>query len=240
MIKDKRVLAVVPARSGSKGLPGKNVREFCGKPLLNWSIEHGKSCSYIDKVFVSTDSSEIASIAVKSGVCVPILRPANLSGDNASSINVLLHVIDYLKNIGENYDIIVMLEPTSPLRDISDISGALELLVEKNNVESVVGVARAEGSHPSFLFTRKNDFITPMLGRQPNGLRRQDVNEEYYYLEGSIYVSYIKSLKENCGFYSPFTAPWIVERYKSIEIDELSDFIAAEALMKAKLSGEIK
>ncbi len=240
MINAKRVLAVIPARGGSKGLPGKNIREFCGKPLISWTIEQGMACNYIDKVLVSTDSEEIASIAVQSGASVPFFRPPALANDTASSLDVLLHAVDYLSSVGESYDFIVMLEPTSPLRDVSDITGALELLFEKVGVESVVGVTKAEGSHPSFLFTVQEGLMCPMSGTQPTGLRRQDLKEDFYYLEGSIYVSSIESLKKNKGFYHAATAPWIVDRYKAIEIDELCDFIAAEALMKAKLEGVLK
>lgn len=240
MIKEKKVLAIIPARGGSKGLPGKNIRDMCGKPLIAWSISQGLSSQYVDKVLVSTDSKEIATVAQHYGASVPFLRPDLLAGDNASSIDAILHAVDYLASQGEAYDYVLLLEPTSPLRDASDISGALELLLNSERVESVVGVTKAEGSHPSFLFSIQNGFVSPMLGLLPTGLRRQDLHEEYYYLEGSVYASSVDSLRNNKSFYHAATAPWIVERYKSIEIDELCDFIAAEALMKAKLEGTLK
>jgi len=240
MIIGKRVLAVIPARGGSKGLPGKNIREFCGRPLVAWSIGQGTACVYVDTVLVSTDSEEIANIAKQYGARVPFLRPATLAGDTASSIDVLLHAIDYLSGIGESYDFVVLLEPTSPLRDVSDIAGALELLVACNNSESVVGVAKVDVSHPAFLLTVQDGLLRPMLGSQPTGLRRQDLKDEFYYLEGTIYVSSVASLRKHMSFYHAATMPWIVDRYKAIEIDELSDFIAVEALMKAKLEGTIR
>jgi len=242
MIKGKRVLAIIPARGGSKGLPGKNIRDLCGKPLIAWSIEQGLACEYVDTVLVSTDSEEIATIAVQHGATVPFLRPAALAEDAASSIDVLLHAVDYLASIGESYDYVVLLEPTSPLRDVSDIAGALELLMGMGSgySESVVGVAKVEASHPSFLFVVQDGLLRPMSGSQPTGLRRQDLKEDFYYLEGSIYVSSVASLRRYKSFYHAATAPWVVDRYKAIEIDELSDFIAAEALMKAKLEGILK
>lgn len=240
MIDGKRVLAIIPARSGSKGLPGKNVRDLCGKPLIAWSIEQGLACEYIDTVLVSTDGEEIAAIAAQCGARVPFLRPAVLAGDAASSIDVLLHAIDYLEGLGEIYDYIVLLEPTSPLRDVLDISEALELLIGSEGVESVVGVTKAEASHPSFLFVVQDGLLRPMSGSQPTGLRRQDIKEDYYYLEGSVYASSVASLRENKSFYHAATAPWIVDRYKAFEIDELLDFIVVQAVMKAKLEGVLK
>jgi N-acylneuraminate cytidylyltransferase/CMP-N,N'-diacetyllegionaminic acid synthase len=240
MINDKRVLAIVPARRGSKGLPGKNVRELCGKPLLVWSISQALACTYVDTVVVSTDSEEIAAIATQHGARVPFLRPADLAGDAATSIDVVLHAVDHLARFGDVYEYVVLLEPTSPLRDTEDIAGALELLVGNSGSESVVGVARAEGSHPSFLLAVRDGLLRPLFGPQPTGLRRQDLADDCYYPEGSIYVSSMAHLRATKSFYHAATAPWIVERYKAIEIDELSDFIAVEALMKAKLEGILK
>jgi CMP-N,N'-diacetyllegionaminic acid synthase len=236
MIHNKRVLSVIPARSGSRGLPGKNIRDLCGKPLIAWSIQQGFACNYVDTVLVSTDSDEIAAVAVRHGARVPYLRPATLAGDTASSIDVLLHAVDYLMSIGESYDYIVLLEPTSPLRDVSDISGALELL-ETNHPKSVVSVAKVEASHPSFLFVLRDGLLCPWSGAQPTGLRRQELRGNIYYVEGSVYVSSVEALQDTKSFYHAATAPWVVDRYKAIEIDTLSDFIVAEALMKAKLEG---
>lgn len=240
MIAGKKVLAVIPARGGSKGLPGKNVRIMCGKPLIAWSISQGLASQYIDKVLVTTDSQEIATVAEQHGASVPFLRPNLLAGDSASSIDVVLHATEYMKSIGEFYDFVVLLEPTSPLRSVSDISGALELLVYSEIAESVVGVVKVECSHPSFLYSIKNELLQPMLGSQPIGLRRQDLQGEYFCLEGSVYASSVESLSKKRSFYHAATAPWIVDRYKSIEIDELCDFIAVEALMKAKIEGVLK
>lgn len=239
MIKGKSVLAIIPARDGSKGLPGKNILPMCGKPLIAWSILQGLESQYIDEVLVTTDSKKILDIAKQFGANAPFIRPKPLADDDATSIEVLLHGIDYLAKAGRTYDFLVLLEPTSPLRDVSDIDGAIELLTNNELAESVVGVAKVEGAHPSFLFTIQNDLLTPFKNGDPNGLRRQDLRDDYYYLEGSIYVSSIATLKERRGFYHAGTMPWVVERYKAIEIDELCDFIATEALMHAKLNHDL-
>lgn len=240
MIGGKSVLAIIPARGGSKGLPGKNIRPMCGKPLIGWSIFQGLESQYIDEVLVTTDSQEILDIAKQFGANAPFIRPKPLADDDATSIDVLLHAVDYLTKAGRVYDYLVLLEPTSPLRDVSDIDGAIELLINNELAESVVGVTKVEGAHPSFLFTIQNELLRPMLGMEPNGLRRQDLKDDYYYLEGSIYVSSVTALIERRGFYHADAFPWVVDRYKAIEIDELCDFIAAEALMQAKIQGVLK
>ena len=187
MIGGKSVLAIIPARGGSKGLPGKNIRSMCGKPLIGWSILQGLESQYIDEVLVTTDSQEILDIAKKCGANAPFIRPKSLADDDASSIDVLIHAVDYLSEAGRIYDYLVLLESTSPLRDVSDIDGAIELLMNNELSESVVGVTKVEGAHPSFLFTIQNELLKPILGIEPNGLRRQDLKDDYYCLEGSIY-----------------------------------------------------
>jgi N-acylneuraminate cytidylyltransferase/CMP-N,N'-diacetyllegionaminic acid synthase len=238
MIDGMKVLAIIPARGGSKGLPGKNIRPLCGKPLIAWSITQGLESKYIDRVLVSSDSEAIIDIAKQFGADAPFVRPAELATDESTTYDAIQHVLTYLKcEENEEYDFVVLLEPTSPLRDVSDIDGALELLNNNKFSESLVGVAAAESFHPSFLFTIQNEILSPMLSTQPTGLRRQDINNQFFYLEGSIYISNVEALRRNRRFYHSKTIPWIVSRYKSIEVDELSDFISTEALMKAKLDG---
>ncbi len=237
MIENKSVLAIIPARGGSKGLPEKNIREFCGKPLIAWTIEQALASQYVDRVLVTTDSLKIADISLKYGAIVPFIRPKNLATDTATSIDVIVHLIEYEAMCGRTYDYMVLLEPTSPLRDVSDIDGSIEMLVNSKVARSVVGVSKAECSHPAFLFSVEDGLMNPMLDSGTSVLRRQDLTQHYYFLEGSVYVTEISVLLKRRSFYHRQTAPWVVERYKSLEIDELSDFIAAEALMKAKIDG---
>jgi CMP-N-acetylneuraminic acid synthetase len=116
MINGKRVLAVVPARGGSKGLPGKNIRMICGKPLIDWTIQAALKSRFIDELIVSTDSPEIADIAAKAGASVPFLRPAGLATDTSPTIDVVEHVLEHFRAASESFDYLVLLEPTSPLR----------------------------------------------------------------------------------------------------------------------------
>lgn len=233
MIAGKKVLAIVPARAGSKGLPGKNVRPFRGKPLLQWSVEHGLSSRCVDKIVVSTDSEEFADVARKCGAAVPFLRPEFLASDTATSVDVILHAVDFLEERGEFFDILTLLEPTSPLRAPEDIDNALELLLSESEAESVVSVSRTEAHHPAFLMQMMGDkFLKPYLS-DFKVIRRQEITP-LYFLDGTVYVSRIEALRRRRSFYHERTLGYEVPKYKSFEVDDLDDFIICEALHRVK------
>lgn len=233
MIEGPKVLGLVVARGGSKGLPGKNVRDLCGKPLIGWTIDVARAARCLDAVVVSTDDKTIAEVASRHGAEVPFIRPAALASDTASSVDVVVHAIDFLAAAGRTFDIIVLLEPTSPLREPGDIDGAVARLV-KSGAGSIVSVCRAEVTHPAFMYRLgAGAHLTPFLDRQPNGLRRQEL-EPVYYLEGTIYASHVTVLKERRSFYHDDTIAYEVPKWKSIEIDDLDDFLMAEAIAKHK------
>ncbi len=233
MIEGKKVLALVPARAGSRGLPGKNIRPFCGKPLLLWSVEHGLASSYVDNVVVSTDSREFAEIAKKGGAEVPFFRPEYLASDTAASIDVMLHAVDFLEARGDLYDILVLLEPTSPLRKPEDIDKALEALCSHPHAESIVAISLTEGQHPVFLMHKmQNDFLQSYKA-DFRALRRQEI-PPLYFLTGTVYASFIDSLRRNRGFCHDKTLGYEVPKNQSFEIDDADDFIICEALLKAR------
>jgi CMP-N,N'-diacetyllegionaminic acid synthase len=236
LINEQSVLALITARGGSKGLPGKNIRSLMGKPLIAWSIEQAKACRYVDRVVVSTDDKDIAKIAKEYGAETPFLRPANLSIDTASTIDTVIHAINFIENQGDSFDFIILLEPTSPLRDVEDIEKALEKLNDRSGAESIVGVAQALSMHPSFLVRIINGTLKPFQGQWIASPRRQDLDEVYFF-EGSLYISYCSSIKKRKSFYHDATLPYIMPKYKSYEIDEIDDFIIIEALLAAKKGG---
>ncbi|MGE5490533.1 MAG: cytidylyltransferase domain-containing protein [Actinomycetota bacterium] len=236
MIDGKRVLGLIPARGGSKGLPGKNIRPLCGKPLIAWSIEQGRASACVDAVVVSTDSQEIADVARTYGAEVPFLRPAHLAADTSPTIDAVIHALDFLAAEGREFDIVALLETTSPLRDVSDIDEAVAALVSTPGAESIVGVAQVEGAHPDFLTTMDRGFLRPYRQVGMVAKRRQEL-EALFYPEGTIYVSYAESLRRRRSFYHEATLGHVGDRYKAFEIDELCDAIAVEALLAAKLKG---
>ncbi len=237
MIEKKKILAIIPARGGSKGLPGKNIKPLLGKPLIAWTIEQAKQSKYIDEIFVSTESSEIAKISDTFGVHVPILRPDKLAEDGSKSIDVIEHVIEYFGTNTMFFDLVVLLEPTSPLRESQDIDNAILRLINTKDAESIVGVCKSESAHPSFSVIIENGFIKP-YEKDYNTLRRQEIKDIYFF-EGSLYLSYTASLKQRRTFYHEKTIPYIVPKWKSYEVDDLIDWIIIEALLTARINRKI-
>ncbi len=234
MINNKKIIAVIPARKGSKGLKGKNIKELCGKPLIAWSIEAALSSKYLDEIVVSTDDKATIDIANKYGASAPFLRPEYLSSDVATTFDVLKPTINFYNNeLNKEFDYIVLLEPTSPLRDFSDIDNAVERLIY-SDASSIVGISKTEDQNPVFLVNKdKDDFISGYVSKDMPSLRRQDVKDIYFF-DGSIYISELKSLLDRETFYHNNTIGFEMPKYKSLEVDDIYDFIMVEAIMKYK------
>jgi len=233
------VLGLIPARGGSKGLPRKNILPLLGKPLIAWTVEEGRASRYVDRLVVSTDDTDIAEAARKAGAEVPFMRPSRLANDTASSMDVIDHALAELQNKPDRYDYLLLLEPTSPLREPSDIDICIERLIAHTVAKSIVSVAALESSHPDFNMTI--DSETECLRKtQPvdftKSVRRQDLKDIYFF-EGSVYLSEIDTLLKERTFYHDRTLAHIVPRWKSLEIDEIQDLICAEALLKARKEG---
>lgn len=237
MIHGKKILGLIPARGGSRGLPGKNIKKLCGKPVIAWTILAAQGSRYLDDLVFSTDSPEIAKVARRWGVEVPFLRPGELAQDDTESSAVLIHALDFLEAEGRKYDYVILLEPTSPLRETSDIDRGMEVLDEfHDRADSIVSVCRVEAAHPVF-DVRINDqgllqTYLPQDDFQP--LRRQDI-EELYFFEGTIYISKTDAYREKKTFYHQRTLPYIVPKEKSLELDDRMDFICIEALLRNRL-----
>lgn len=233
MIDAKRVLAIVPARSGSKGLPGKNIRLLGGKPLLAWPIVAATAASSVDRVIISTDDPKFAEIAVAHGAEAPFLRPAELANDNAPSIGYILHALDTLETAGDAFDYVVVLEPTSPLTESVDIDAALaQLHAARDRADAIVGVQRMETVHPAFCVKRDDDgVITPFGGASFDNLpRRQDL-EPVYALDGSLYISDVAAIRERRAFCHERCLGFVTARHQALEVDDLVDFLCIEAVM---------
>ncbi len=234
MINGKKILAIIPARSGSKGLPGKNIKDLCGKPLIAWSIEQALGCSLIDKLVISTDDDRIAEVAKRYGAEVPFIRPAELASDTASTIDVILHVADWFEKY-ENYQpaYILLLQPTSPLRIVEDIGGAIKNL-KNEDARAVVSLCETD-HHPWW------SNILPENGNMKNFLRpdilnkrRQDLSV-FYRLNGAIYLAETVYLRECNGFLGPNTCAYKMPKNRSIDIDSAMDFKLAALLMEVDL-----
>lgn len=229
-----KVLAIIPARGGSKGLPGKNIRPLCGKPLIGWTIEQAKASRYITDIFVSTDSQEIADVAKQFGVDVPELRPAELASDTAPSSGFVVYTIEKLRAQGKEYDYIILLEPTSPLREVEDIDRSIEILSAHPEADSIVGVCRAECAHPAFMVRcSEQGVLIPYQGDMQT-IRRQEIGEVYYF-EGTVYVTCPEAYLQKQTFYHDKTLPYIVPKSRAFEVDDLEDWFIIESILKNKL-----
>lgn len=226
MINGRSVLAIIPARGGSKGLSKKNILPLKNKPLIVWTIEAGLSSKYIDRLVLSSEDAEIIAIAKIFGCEVPFVRPEELAQDNTPSIDVILHCLEQLK---EKYDFIMLLQPTSPLRLAQDIDACLELCV-KNNAASCVSVAESE-KNPFLMYQLdNNDCLVPLLKNEHHYTRRQDM-PIFFTPNGAIYLAERSFLLKESTFFAPNTLAYRMPRIRSIDIDTALDLSLAEFFM---------
>ncbi len=224
------VLGLIPARGGSKGIPRKNIVDVGGKPLIAWTIEAARAADGLERVVVSTDDEEIASVARQYGAEVPFLRPAGLAKDDSASMDVVLHAMNWLES-EEDYsaDYLMLLQPTSPLRKKADIEGAIRL-AEENEAKSVVSLCLC-GKHPYwtravdaegriFLFLQDGQSIT----------RRQDLPEAYN-LNGAIFLARWEVLAEKKSWDTDATYAWVMNKERSLDIDELLELHIADLIL---------
>ena len=230
MYTNKTFLAIIPARGGSKRLPRKNILDLCGKPLIAYTIEAALKSKYIDKVIVSSDDEEILNISKKIGADI-IKRPIDLANDTATTFDAIKHTIENV----EKYDYIVLLQPTSPLRNEKHIDEAMELL-EKKKADAIVSVCEMEHSPLWSNTLPKDGNMNNFLKDEILNKRSQDL-EKYYRLNGAIYICKTDKLLENKSFFLKDNIfAYIMDREYSIDIDEEIDFKIAEVLMKNKIS----
>ena len=224
-----RTVAVIPARAGSKRLPGKNVRPFMGKPLINWSVEFALSYPSFDRVLVSTDSPEIADLARQAGVDVPWLRPADIAGDAAKVVDAALHALRTEREAGREYDLLALLQPTTPFRRARRWQAAYALL-EERDCDAVVGV-RPAATHPLLCFDWSNPpVLKPILDVRNESLRSQDLPPAVA-IAGNLYLVRTKVLERERTFFPGNIAGVLCDDpVEAIDIDAEVDWVVAEAL----------
>lgn len=225
MINDKNILIVIPARGQSKRLPKKNIRKLAGKPLIEYTIECARALLDDDKICVSTDDPEIISIVERTGLKVPFKRPAHLASDTASSNDVLLHAVEFYEQAGKSIDILLLLQPTSPLRKAQHVAKALELYTE--DLDMVVSV---RNSHANNLLCSETQ--EGFLERSKCLSGTEDTEPKVYYeYNGAIYVINVKALKEKSMSGMTRVRKYLMDKLSSIDIDDEADFAMAESLL---------
>lgn len=221
-----KTISIIPARGGSKGVPRKNIKLFAGKPLIAHTIEEALKSKYLDTVIVSTEDQEVENISKEYGAKV-VKRPNILAKDNSPTIDAIFHVLEFLKIQNEEQTVVVLLQPTSPLRNFQDIDNAINLFLT-NECESVISVCESE--HPPYwAYKIDHNYLNPILDSRYLKMRRQDLPKSYM-PNGAIYVSAVKFLQEYRNFNSSKTLPYIMPSIRSIDIDNILDFNFAEFL----------
>lgn len=220
MIGERRVLAVIPARGGSKGLPGKNILPVNGRPLLAWTVDAARASRHIDRYILSSDDPAIIDAARSLGCEAPFQRPAALATDTATSIDVVLHALDAVGG----YDVVVLLQPTSPLRTAEDIDAACERFAA-SGAPSCVTVCEAQQSPYWMYRVGESAVLEPFAAVPPGVTRRQDL-PRVYALNGAVYVADATWLRASRSFLGPQTVAQVMPIERSIDIDTPADFKA--------------
>ena len=223
-----KVLGVIPARGGSKGVPGKNIRILHGMPLICYSVREATSSS-LERTIVTTDSLEIADLAKSCGGDVPFMRPSALAADDTPTLPVILHALDELK---ETFDAVMVLQPTSPLRTAADIDMAISLLAGDYSADSVISVVKVSDHHPARMkILRDGVLYDPPFVENVEGLRRQDL-PEYYLRNGAIYLTRTEVLRQQRSFKGSRCLGYLMPDERSVNIDSELDFLLAEAILR--------
>ena len=219
-----KVLAIIPARGGSKGIHRKNIKSFNGQPLISWTIRTALKCPLIDKTIVSTDDHEIADISKSYGANVPFMRPNELSQDSTPGIEPVLHAIEQLPQ----YDWVLLLQPTSPLRTADDICGIINLVKDKK-ASSAVSVSETI-NHPYWTYSLDDGKLISFCNNETK-LLRQDLPPAYN-LNGALYFASRNFLKTKKTFKDESTLAYVMPRHRSVDIDDIDDWDFAEFLIK--------
>lgn len=225
-----RVLGLIPARGGSKGLPRKNVRRLCGKPLLQYTVDVGLAVAGLARLVVSTEDDEIAQVARLAGAEVPFRRPAELAQDDTPMLPVVQHALRTLKERGDRFDAVCLLQPTNPFREVADVEGCLQLLVASgaDTVVTVLPVPSEFNPHWVY-FADASGTLRLSTGAASPISRRQDLPPAFH-REGSVYVTRTAVI-ERGSLYGDRMVGYVIQRARVVNIDSMQDWQAAERLL---------
>lgn len=219
-----RVLAIIPARGGSKGVPHKNIIPICGKPLIGYTIEpalEALKLGVIDKLIVSTDDEEIATASKSLGAEVPFMRPDYLSSDTAKSVDVMIHAVDFYKEQGIDYDTVLLLQPTAPLRSVEDIVDSLKLF-ERQGTTSLISCYKEEYISDAVTYYKEENLAIALNPNHNKGIRRQEEKEKFV-RNGAIYITTVKQMKDNHRVFDDVPAMYVMPKERSVNIDTIDD-----------------
>lgn len=227
MYQGQSILALIPARGGSKGIPGKNIKEFNGHPLIAYTVAAARGSRYVDTVVATTDSPEIASVAKAYGAEAPFLRPPELAQDESKTIDAVMHAVDAMDSLDRAHDIVVLLQPTSPLRRSKEIDEAIETFFSHGRL----GLASVSEASENPVLTRRIDksgVMHPILS-VPSTIRRQDM-PKFWHVDGAVYINRTDELTPETSLNDNPIA-YVMPSLRSSDIDDIEDFLRAEKIL---------
>jgi CMP-N-acetylneuraminic acid synthetase len=224
------IICVIPARGGSTGIPGKNIKDFCGKPLIAYTIMAARESGVFERIIVTTDSEDIAAVAREYGAEVPYLRPAELATPTSDIADTVIHLLDYLKE-KEGYEpaTFFLLQPTSPLRDASDILASLEIFKRSGGLP-VISVCKTHAE----IFRIREGVLVKLAGSDEELINRQELPATYKQDGSMIYILNVNWFRREESFSAEGAVPYVVPKWKAVDIDDPEDFELAEALYRSK------
>jgi len=226
-----KVLGIIPARAGSKGVPGKNTRSLAGKPLLQYTAEAALAARLLTRVILSTEDERIAQIGMHCGLEVPFMRPKELAEDQTPMLPVIQHAVHQMERAGERFDAVCLLQPTSPMRRPEDIDGCIELL-EQTRADAVVAIVRVPAEHnPHWVYFQNERGLLQLSTGEAEPIPRRQELPLAYHREGSVYVTHRDVLMEQNSLYGKRLAGYEVDPRRSVNIDVPADWDRAEMLV---------
>ena len=236
MYKGKRTLAIITARGGSKGIPRKNIKDLCGKPLIAYTVFAAKASKYLTRTILSTDDQEITNVAKNFGVDVPFMRPVELATDEAKSMDVVQHALRELAKSGETYNYLMILQPTSPMRTSDDIDACIEKIVD-TDADSVMSMFELIDFSAKKMKKIENDLILPYFEEEGvQSARRQDI-AKMYKRNCAIYLTKVSCIEAG-DLFGKISRPYVMPEDRSVDINKSVDFELAEFWMQKKLSSK--
>ncbi len=235
MYKDKKILAVIPARGGSKGVPRKNIIEVGGHPLIKYTIDCGKNSKYLDRTVISTEDLLIKRVAEENGGDVPFLRPKELAEDTSKTIDCIVHAVNTLKSMGEEYDYVIILQNTVPLRKSWHVDEAIEMIVDSSE-RSLVSISEVD-EHPILMRTLNEDKTVKNLLQMNSTMRRQDF-PKFYKVDGAIYIQKLDKDFNLDTSLNDGKLGYIMERKYSTDIDNYLDIKIIEYYLEKEKEEE--
>lgn len=222
-----KVLGIIPARGGSKGIKKKNLAPLVGKPLIAYSIESALAANSLHRTIVSTDSDEIAEVCKALGADVPFMRPAVLAQDDTPTLPVIQHALDTLQ---DTFDAVMILQPTSPFRSPADIDAAVEMLAANADADSVISVVKVGDNHPARMkLIRDGWLVDPSFAEETEGQRRQDL-PEMFLRNGAIYLTRTEVIMKRNSLKGNRSLAYVMPEFRSVNIDSEMDLLVAKAV----------